>query len=200
MIRVLIADDHPIVRDGLIAVLAADPDVEVVGQAGGGREAVTLAGRLSPDVVLLDLRMPAGDGVAAITALRAGSRDTPRILVLTTYDTDDDIRRALVAGADGYLLKDTPRADLLDAVHQLAAGHPVLTPEVLRAVTRAPSPGGPAADCPRARRAARGGRGWHEPGGRRAAVHQRGHLQDPPGPRLRQARRRRPRRRRPRRL
>ncbi|GAB95969.1 DNA-binding NarL/FixJ family response regulator [Kineosphaera limosa] len=139
MIRILIADDHPIVRDGLIALLASDPDVEVVGEASGGREAITLAQRLRPDVVLMDLRMPAGDGVEAIAALRATSRETPRILVLTTYDTDDDIRRALAAGADGYLLKDTPRPELLAAVHQLAAGHPVLTPEVLRVMT-APAP------------------------------------------------------------
>lgn len=131
MIRIVIADDHPIVRDGLTAILERDPGIEVVGQASGGREAVTLVERLAPDVVLMDLRMPDGDGVAAITALRAQSPSTPRILVLTTYDTDQDIRRALSAGADGYLLKDTPRGELLQAIHQLAAGRPVLTPKAL---------------------------------------------------------------------
>ncbi len=131
MIRIVIADDHPIVRDGLVAILERDPGIEVVGQAGGGQEAVALVEQLAPDVVLMDLRMPDGDGVAAITALRTQSPHTPRILVLTTYDTDQDIRRALSAGADGYLLKDTPRGELLEAIHQLAAGRPVLTPRAL---------------------------------------------------------------------
>ncbi|MBB1509564.1 response regulator transcription factor [Tessaracoccus sp. MC1756] len=131
MIRVVIADDHPIVRDGIVAILEHASGIEVVGQAGGGHEAVALVAELDPDVVLMDLRMPAGDGVPAITALRARHSSRPRILVLTTYDTDQDIRHALEAGADGYLLKDTPRSDLVDAVRQLAAGHPVLTPRAL---------------------------------------------------------------------
>lgn len=135
MIRIVIADDHPIVRDGLAAILERDPDIEVVGQAGGGREALALIAGLQPDVVLMDLRMPDGDGVSAISSLRAQSPVTPRILVLTTYDTDHDIRRSLEAGADGYLLKDTPREDLLAAIRQLAAGRPVLTPKALSVMT-----------------------------------------------------------------
>ncbi|WP_082031120.1 ATP-binding cassette domain-containing protein [Tessaracoccus massiliensis] len=124
-----------IVRDGLTAILERDPDIEVVGQAGGGREALALIAGLQPDVVLMDLRMPDGDGVSAISSLRAQSPVTPRILVLTTYDTDHDIRRSLEAGADGYLLKDTPREDLLAAIRQLAAGRPVLTPKALSVMT-----------------------------------------------------------------
>ncbi|MDO5501297.1 MAG: response regulator transcription factor, partial [Propionibacteriaceae bacterium] len=145
MIRVVIADDHPIVRDGIVAILERDGDITVVAEASGGREAVALVAREQPDVVLLDLRMPEGDGVDAIRELRAISRDTPRILVLTTYDTDDDIRRALAAGADGYLLKDTPRAELVGAVRQLAAGRPVVTPEVLRVMAAPPAAGDRAA-------------------------------------------------------
>lgn len=135
MIRVVIADDHPLVRDGIAAILERHADITVVGQASGGREAVALVARVQPDVVLMDLRMPAGDGVEAIGALRALSRDIPRILVLTTYHTDDDVRHALAAGADGYLLKDTPRTELVGAVRQLAAGRPVVTPDVLRVIT-----------------------------------------------------------------
>lgn len=135
MIRIVIADDHPIVRDGLTAILERDPGIEVVGQAAGGREAVTLITELQPDVVLMDLRMPEGDGVSAIRALRAQSGAAPRILVLTTYDTDADIRRSLEAGADGYLLKDTPRGELLAAVRQLAEGRPVLTTKALNVLS-----------------------------------------------------------------
>lgn len=138
-IRIVIADDHPIVRDGLAALLQRDPDIAVVGEASGGREAVAVIAREQPDVVLMDLRMPDGDGVEAITELRRASRLTPRILVLTTYDTDNDIRRALEAGADGYLLKDTPRAELLAAVRQLAQGRPVVTAQVLRVMSQ-PAP------------------------------------------------------------
>ncbi|WP_432560391.1 response regulator [Granulicoccus sp. GXG6511] len=132
MIRVVIADDHPIVRDGIVAILERQDDITVVAEASGGREAVAVVARELPDVVLMDLRMPDGDGVEAIHALREISRETPRILVLTTYDTDSDIRHALAAGADGYLLKDTPRTELVAAVRHLAAGRPVVSPEVLR--------------------------------------------------------------------
>lgn len=139
MIRVVIADDHPVVRDGLVALLQRQPDITVVGEASGGHEAVSIVAREQPDVVLIDLRMPQGDGVQAIVELRRVSRETPRILVLTTYDTDDDIRRALEAGADGYLLKDTARADLLAAVRQLAEGRPVVTRRVLRVMSQQPA-------------------------------------------------------------
>ena len=135
MIRVVIADDHPLVRDGIVAILEREGDLQVVAQAASGPEAVAMSGKHDPDVVLMDLRMPGGDGVDAIRRLRAGAGDRPRILVLTTYDTDHDIRAALNAGADGYLLKDTPRAELVRAVRDLAAGRPVLSPLALAALT-----------------------------------------------------------------
>jgi DNA-binding NarL/FixJ family response regulator len=124
-IRVLLADDHPVVREGLRGMLAAEPDIEVVGEAGSGPEAVALAGRLRPDVVLMDLRMPGGEGVEAIRQL-AGTT----VVVLTTYDSDADILRAVEAGAAGYLLKDTPRAVLADSVRAAARGETVLAQAV----------------------------------------------------------------------
>ena len=124
-IRVLLADDHPVVREGLRGMLASEPDIEVVGEAGSGPEAVALAGRLRPDVVLMDLRMPGGDGVDATRRL-AGTT----VVVLTTYDSDADILRAVEAGAAGYLLKDTPRAVLADSVRAAARGETVLAPTV----------------------------------------------------------------------
>lgn len=134
MITVLVVDDHPVVRDGLIGMLGAEAGITVVGEAGGGYEAVTKIADTSPDVVLMDLRMPQGSGVEAIRAVRATGSAT-RILVLTTYDTDRDIRSALEAGADGYLLKDTRRADLVRAVEDLADGRPVLTAAALATLT-----------------------------------------------------------------
>jgi DNA-binding NarL/FixJ family response regulator len=108
-IRLLIADDHPIVRDGLSGMFSDEPGFEVVGEAGDGAEAVRLAGLLEPDVILMDLRMPGMDGVSAIGELaRRGSG--ARVLVLTTYDTDSHVLSAIEAGATGYLLKDAPRA------------------------------------------------------------------------------------------
>ena len=124
-IRVLLADDHPVVREGLRGMLAAEPDIEVVGEAASGPEAVTLAGRLRPDVILMDLRMPGGDGVEAIRQLPGAT-----VVVLTTYDSDADILRAVEAGAAGYLLKDTPRAVLADRVRAAARGETVLAPTV----------------------------------------------------------------------
>jgi DNA-binding NarL/FixJ family response regulator len=129
VIRLLIADDHPVVRDGLSGMFATDPDFEVVGQAGDGAEAVRLAGTLKPDVILMDLRMPGMDGVAAIIEL--AKRKIPvRVLVLTTYDTDSYVLPAIEAGATGYLLKDAPRAELLRAVRAAADGQGVLSPSV----------------------------------------------------------------------
>ncbi len=124
-IRVLLADDHPVVREGLRGMLAAEPDIEVVGEAASGPEAVILAERLRPDVVLMDLRMPGGDGVAATRQL-AGTT----VVVMTTYDSDADILRAVEAGAAGYLLKDTPREVLADRVRAAARGETVLAPAV----------------------------------------------------------------------
>jgi DNA-binding NarL/FixJ family response regulator len=124
-IRVVLADDHPVVREGLRGMLSAEPDIEVVGEAASGPEAVTLAERLRPDVVLMDLRMPGGDGVEATRQL-AGTT----VVVLTTYDSDAEILRAVEAGAAGYLLKDTPRAVLADSVRAAARGETVLAPAV----------------------------------------------------------------------
>ena len=124
-IRVLLADDHPVVREGLRGMLAAEPDIEVVGEAASGPEAVVLAGRLRPDVILMDLRMPGGDGVEAIRNLPGAT-----VVVLTTYDSDADILRAVEAGAAGYLLKDTPRAAFADRVRAAARGETVLAPAV----------------------------------------------------------------------
>ena len=130
-IRLLIVDDHPVVRDGLRGMFAGDSGFQVVGEAGNGAEAVTLAERLAPDVVLLDLRMPVLDGVATITRL-AERGVASRVLVLTTYDTDRDVLPAVEAGATGYLLKDAPRDEMLRAVRAAARGEAVLAPSVAR--------------------------------------------------------------------
>ncbi|MBN6053401.1 response regulator transcription factor [Nonomuraea sp. RK-328] len=122
-------DDHPIVRDGLRAALDGEPDLEVVGEASDGAEAVRLAADLAPDLVLLDLRMPGMDGVTAIRALRGLGPAAPRVLVLTTFDTD--VLTALEAGAAGYLLKDAPAHELVRAVRAAARGETVLAPAVV---------------------------------------------------------------------
>ena len=128
-IRLLIADDHPVVRDGLSGMLTADPGFEVLGEAADGAEAVRLAQALQPDVILMDLRMPEMDGVSAIAEL-ARRGVASRVLVLTTYDTDSHVLSAIEAGATGYLLKDAPRAELLRAVRAAARGEAVLSPSV----------------------------------------------------------------------
>ena len=133
-IRIVVADDHPVVRDGIRGMLERDPRMAVVGEAGDGREAVALVRATNPDLVLMDLRMPGGDGVSAIRELRATDSTRPRILVLTTYDTDRDIHAAIDAGADGYLLKATPRTELVDAVVRAAAGQSVLAPSAARSL------------------------------------------------------------------
>jgi DNA-binding NarL/FixJ family response regulator len=143
-IRLLVADDHPVVRDGLRGMLAGQPDLEVVGEAADGAEAVALVPRLRPDVVLMDLRMPGMDGVEAIRRLRT-SRPDVRVMVLTTFDTDTDVVRAIEAGATGYLLKDTPREELVRAIRAAARGEAVLAPAVatkLLGQMRAPAPAG----------------------------------------------------------
>ncbi|HSK55631.1 MAG TPA: response regulator transcription factor [Jiangellales bacterium] len=128
-VRVLLADDHPVVRAGLAGMLATESDIEVVGEAGDGDEAVAMARALRPDLVLMDLRMPRLDGADATARILADVPAT-RVLVLTTYDTDGDILRAVEAGATGYLLKDTPRDRLADAVRAAARGETVLAPPV----------------------------------------------------------------------
>ena len=128
-ITLLIVDDHFVVRDGLTGMFVADPGFEVIGQAGDGAEAVRQARALCPDVILMDLRMPGTDGVAAITELARLALPS-RILVLTTYDTDAYVLPAIAAGATGYLLKDAPRDELLRAIRATAAGEAVLSPAV----------------------------------------------------------------------
>ncbi|WP_433508559.1 response regulator [Nonomuraea sp. CA-143628] len=127
VIRLLVVDDHPVVRDGLSSMFARDPDFEVVGEAADGAEAVRLAETLRPDVVLMDLRMPGMDGVSATREL-AGRGTGVRVLVLTTYDTDSHVLPAIEAGATGYLLKDAPRDELLRGVRATARGEAVLAP------------------------------------------------------------------------
>ncbi len=128
-ITLLIVDDHPVVRDGLRGMFAGDPEFEVIGEAGNGREAVDRAAAYRPDVVLMDLRMPVMDGVTAITAMARRGIDS-RVLVLTTYDTERDVLPAIEAGATGYLLKDTPRDELCRAVKSAALGESVLSPTI----------------------------------------------------------------------
>jgi DNA-binding NarL/FixJ family response regulator len=136
LIRILIVDDHPVVREGLAGMLAGQPDFAVAGEAKDGAEAVDMDAQLQPDVLLMDLRMPGMDGVAAIEAVR-GKRPSANILVLTTYDSDADIVRAIEAGATGYLLKDTPREELFRAIRAAAKGESVLAPAVAaRLMTR----------------------------------------------------------------
>ncbi|KGN37976.1 response regulator [Knoellia subterranea] len=129
MIRVVVVDDHPVVRAGMVALLGEMADVEVIGEAGNGAEALAIVPRLTPDVVLMDLRMPVMDGAEATARLRE-LPDPPQVLVLTTYDTDADIVRAVESGARGYLLKDTPPTVLADAIRRAALGETVLAPPV----------------------------------------------------------------------
>jgi two-component system NarL family response regulator len=128
-IRLLIADDHPVVREGLVTIIQRQKDMTVVAQAAHGREAVERFCQQQPDVVLMDLRMPEMAGVEAILALRATAPEV-RVIVLTTYDTDEDIYRAMRAGAKAYLLKDTPREELLDTIRAVAAGYSRVPPDV----------------------------------------------------------------------
>ena len=132
-IRLLLVDDHPVMRDGLRGVFSDDPDFEVVGDAGDGAEALRLCEQLDVDVVLMDLRMPEMGGVEAIGRLRRAGHPA-RVLVLTTYDTDRDVLPAIEAGATGYLLKDAPRDELVRAVRAAYAGHSVLAPSVAGAL------------------------------------------------------------------
>jgi DNA-binding NarL/FixJ family response regulator len=140
-IRLLVVDDHPVVRDGLSSMFAREPGFEVLAEAADGAAAVRLAAELRPDVILMDLRMPGMDGVTAITEL-ARRGISARVLVLTTYDTDSHVLPAIEAGATGYLLKDAPRDELLRAVRAAAQGESVLSPAVAaRLMSRVRSPG-----------------------------------------------------------
>jgi DNA-binding NarL/FixJ family response regulator len=129
VVTLLVVDDHPVVRDGIVGMVSSDPGIEVLGEASDGREAVGLARALDPDVVLMDLRMPQLDGVGAIREFaRLGIRS--RVVVLTTFDGDADVLPAIEAGATGYLLKDAPRDELVRAIRAAAEGDAVLAPSV----------------------------------------------------------------------
>ncbi|MFJ9636157.1 response regulator [Streptomyces sp. NPDC101178] len=143
-ITVVLVDDHPVVRDGLRGMFTAEPGFDVLGEAADGVDALTVVEHHDPDVVLMDLRMPGGGGVAAIAELtRRGAR--AKVLVLTTYDTDSDTLPAIEAGATGYLLKDAPREELFAAVRAAADGRSVLSPAVAsRLMTRVRTPTAPA--------------------------------------------------------
>ncbi|MFJ3987296.1 response regulator [Streptomyces sp. NPDC090032] len=139
-IRVLLVDDDPLVRAGLSFMLGGAPDIEIVGQAGDGSEVPALVTEARPDVVLMDIRMPDVDGLAATEALRARP-DAPEVIVLTTFHADEQVLRALRAGAAGFVLKDTVPAEIVEAVRRVAAGAPVLSPTVTRQlITRATGP------------------------------------------------------------
>lgn len=131
MIKVLLVDDDPLVRAGLVMMLGGAPDLDVVGQASDGTGVAALVRRHAPNVVLMDLRMPEQDGLTATEALRA-TPGAPEVIILTTFDADEHVLRALRAGAAGFILKDTPPEQLVAAIRQAAAGQPVLSPAITR--------------------------------------------------------------------
>lgn len=135
VIRILVADDHPIVRDGLVAVLNTQPDFTVIGEAGTGAEVVRRVAELAPDVLLLDLEMPDGDGVEALQRIQAEG-STTRAIVFTAFDTDERILAAIRAGAQGYLLKGIPREDIFRAIRTVSAGGSLLSPVIASRLLR----------------------------------------------------------------
>ncbi|MEU0597884.1 response regulator transcription factor [Streptomyces sp. NPDC006393] len=134
-IRLLLVDDDPLVRAGLSLMMGGAEDIEIVGEAADGSEVEALVERTRPDVVLMDVRMPGVDGLTATERLR-GRPDAPQIVVLTTFHADEQVLRALRAGAAGFVLKDTPPAEIVEAVRRVAAGDPVLSPTVTRQLIR----------------------------------------------------------------
>jgi len=151
VIRILVVDDHPVVRAGIVALLESAPDVEIVGTAASGEEALALVAAAAPDLVVMDLRMPGIDGDEATARILAAHPEV-RVLILTTYETDDAILSAIAAGASGYLLKAAPEEELLAGVRAVAAGEVALAPSVSRmlvARTRAPAPAAGPALSPR---------------------------------------------------
>lgn len=155
MTRVLVVDDDPMVRTGLSMILGGAPDLELVGEATNGQEAIDGVRRFSPDVVLMDIRMPVRDGLSAATEILAAAV-RPRVIMLTTFDADEMVHRALRAGADGFLLKDTPPERIVESIRAVSRGEPTLSPTVtarlIAAVTEAPDPGGSAARATARRR------------------------------------------------
>lgn len=145
MIRVVVADDQALVRAGFRMILDAQPDIEVVGEAEDGTQAITAAREHDPDVVLMDIRMPGVDGLEATQRLAQANHERPHVLMLTTFDTDEYVYRALRAGASGFLLKTAPPARLVDAVRVIAAGEallaPALTRRLIESLVRRPPPG-----------------------------------------------------------
>jgi DNA-binding NarL/FixJ family response regulator len=163
-IRTLVVDDQGLVRAGFRMILEAQPDIEVVGEAADGLDAVAAAGRLRPDVVLMDIRMPGMDGLEATRRLAGpGVGDPVRVLILTTFDLDEYVFEALRAGASGFLLKDLPREDLVAAVRVVAAGEALLAPRITRRLIEefARRPAGSSPTCGRSRPSPPGsGRRW----------------------------------------
>ena len=188
MIRVLVADDHPIVRGGIVGLLASADDIEVVGEAVDGPTAVSEALRLEPDIVLMDLRMPGFDGDEA-TARILAERPGIRVVVLTTYESDASILTAIEAGASGYLLKAAPQEEILEGVRSVARGEVALAPGIAALlVKRVATPSDHAQ--PSRNRGARARRaGQQQPGDRGAPAPERGHGEDAPAARVREARR-----------
>ncbi|GAA1055391.1 DNA-binding response regulator [Agromyces luteolus] len=148
-IRVVVADDHPIVRAGIVGLLESEPGIDVVGEAVDGAEAVALADELRPDLVLMDLRMPVLDGAAATERILASAGPSgTRVLVLTTYETDDHILAAIEAGASGYLLKAAPQEEILAGIRSVAAGETVLAPSIAAKLVARVRTGATAAAAP----------------------------------------------------
>ncbi|MDO5678403.1 MAG: response regulator transcription factor [Propionibacteriaceae bacterium] len=143
-VKVVLVDDEPLVRAGLKAILGGAPEIDVVGEAGDGREALRRVAELAPHVVLMDIRMPVMDGVAATAAIREGKADGagPHVVVLTTFDGDDSVAQALRAGARGYLLKTTSPERLISALKDAAQGQPVLSPSVTTRLMQSVAAGG----------------------------------------------------------
>ncbi|WP_240938072.1 response regulator transcription factor [Nocardioides sp. JQ2195] len=142
MIRVLIVDDDPLVRSALALMIGGQADIDVIGEAPDGSEAIGLARRRSPDVVLMDIRMPVLNGLDATRQLQTWEHP-PRVIVLTTFDADDYVLEALSAGADGFLLKDTPPAEIVAAIRKVSAGEPMLSPSVTATLIRQVRNGAP---------------------------------------------------------
>jgi len=135
VIRVLIADDHPVVREGLAAILRSEPDIQVVAEATDGAHACALYDQYLPDAVILDLRMPRKDGLQVVTELTSSRRPKPRIIVMTTYETEDDVRRALQAGAKSYLVKGALPEQILETVRRVAAGEALVPSKIASVLT-----------------------------------------------------------------